>query len=74
MVSKSCLVAKLGVLAPGLVSFSNTETLSELEFAVTRSSFPSPFRLPTVIEVGMKPVAKSCLGKKLGWWHREQWC
>src|SRR5260370_987752 len=45
---------------------SSTETVLELRFATARSSLPSPFRSPTVTDIGTEPVGKSCLAAKLG--------
>ena len=64
-VGKSCLVAKLGVAAPGAVVFSSTDTVLELILATARSSFPSRFRSATVTNTGPVPVVKSCLGAKV---------
>src|SRR5437870_1055082 len=65
-VAKSCLVAKLGVAAPGSVVLSSTDTVSELKFATARSSLPSPFRSPIATDAGAVPVAKSWWAAKLG--------
>src|SRR5207237_1266913 len=65
-VAKSCLAAKLDVVAPGAVVLSSTDTVAELEFATARSSLPSRSTSPTVTENGVVPVGKSCLAAKLG--------
>src|SRR4029079_10231543 len=64
-VGKSCLLAKLGVAAPGAVVLSSTDTVLELILATAMSSFPSRFRSATVTNTGPVPVAKSCLGAKV---------
>src|SRR2546426_491253 len=64
--AKFCLAAKPGVAAPGAVVLSSTETVLELRFATARSSLPSPFRSPTVMNTGLVPAAKFCLATKLG--------
>jgi hypothetical protein len=51
-VAKTCWVAKLGVVAPGAVVLSSTETVALLVFATIRSGLPSPLRSATVTETG----------------------
>jgi len=53
------LEAKVGVVAPGVVLFSSTDTLLEFLLATTRSGLPSPLRSATATEKGFVPVAKS---------------
>src|SRR5439155_1308332 len=65
-VPKSWWAAKLGVAAPGAVVLSSTDTVPEIQFTTARSPLPSPFRSPSVTDVGLAPVAKSCLAAKLG--------
>ena len=51
-VAKVCWAAKEGVVAPGAVVFSSTDTVFELSFATTRSGLPSPFTSAAVTESG----------------------
>src|SRR5208282_979882 len=61
-----CWVAKLGVVAPGAVLLSSTETVPLLEFATIRSGLPSPLTSAAVTEAGPMPTAKVCWVAKLG--------
>ena len=63
-VIKSYLAEKVGVEAPGVVVFNNTETL--FSFTTAKSGLPSPFR--SSIETGQGPnaVVKSNLEEKEG--------
>ena len=61
-----CWVAKLGVVAPGAVVLSSTETVCRLQFATIRSGLPSPLMSAAVTENGWTPVAKVCCVAKLG--------
>src|SRR5271168_4657778 len=65
-VAKGCWVAKLGVLAPGAVVLSSTDTVLPLSFATIRSGLPSPLISAAVTETGPLPVAKVCWVAKLG--------
>ena len=65
-VVKSVLEEKEGVVAPLVVVFKNTETLSELLLATAKSGLPSPLRSPMETEVGPLPVVKSVLEEKGG--------
>ena len=65
-VAKVCWGAKLGVVAPAVVVFKNTDTVLELALATIRSVRPSPFTSPSATEVGALPVAKVCWAAKLG--------
>ena len=49
-VAKVCCAAKLGVVAPGAVVLSSTETVLSLRFATTRSGLPSPLTSAAVTE------------------------
>jgi len=63
-VVKSTLVAKVGVVAPVVLSRMETVLLSK--FVTARSGFPSPLMSPMLTKVGVVPVAKSTLGAKVG--------
>src|SRR5436853_171987 len=65
-VAKDCCAAKEGVVAPGVVVFSSTDTLSVLALATARSGLPSPLRSPMATERGPVPVAKVCWKPKVG--------
>jgi len=65
-VVKSVLTEKLGVEAPGVVVFKNTDTLAEFELGTTKSGLPSPLRSPIETERGLVPVVKSVLAEKVG--------
>ena len=64
-VAKVCWAAKVGVVAPGAVVFSSTDTVFESQFATIRSGLPSPFKSAVVTDWGLLPVAKPTLGAKL---------
>ena len=64
--AKVCWAAKLGVVAPGAVVFSSTDTVSSVEFATIRSGLPSPLTSAAVTECGSLPVAKVCWAAKQG--------
>ena len=51
-VAKVCWAAKEGVVAPGAVVFSSTDTVFEPSFATIRSGLPSPFTSAAVTERG----------------------
>jgi len=63
-VVKSTLGAKVGVVAPVVLSRMETVLLSK--FVTARSGFPSPLMSPMLTKVGVVPVAKSTLGAKVG--------
>ena len=63
--AKVCWAAKVGVVAPGAVVFSSTDTVLALSLATMRSGLPSPLRSPTVTEMGFGPVAKSLWAAKV---------
>ncbi len=63
--AKVCWVAKLGVVAPGAVVLSSTETVSSRAFATIRSGMPSPLTSAAVTECGPLPAAKVCWVAKL---------
>src|SRR5262245_27018383 len=65
-VAKVCWGAKDGVVAPGAVVFSSTDTVALRLLATRRSGRPSPLTSPTATELGMLPVAKVCWGAKEG--------
>src|SRR5271156_6980223 len=65
-VAKGCWVAKRGVLAPGAVVLSSTDTVLAPAFATIRSGLPSPLISAVVTETGPLPVAKGCWVAKLG--------
>src|SRR5262249_49524616 len=69
-VVKSCLAAKLGMVAPGVVVLRNTERVLEppleLPFAAARSGKPSPLKSPITTPTGPAAVANSFLAAKLG--------
>ena len=58
--AKSVAALKLPVPVP-----SKIETLLELEFAMARSSLPSPLKSPTATELGPEPAAKLVAALKL---------
>src|SRR5215470_7597581 len=58
--------AKLGTVAPGVVVFSNTDTVPGVKFAITRSGLPSLLKSATATEVGSVPVAKLTCGANVG--------
>ena len=58
-VAKVCWAAKEGVVAPGAVVFSSTDTVFEAEFATIRSGLPSPLKSAADHGERMLPVAKS---------------
>src|SRR6185295_9092951 len=58
-VVKSVLAEYEGVVAPGAVVFSSTDTLLEPKLTMARSDLPSPFRSPIATEKGLVPVVKS---------------
>ena len=64
--AKVCCAAKLGVVAPGTVVLSSTETVLSLKFATIRSGLPSPLTSAAVTEKGFAPVAKLCCAAKPG--------
>src|SRR5271169_4944975 len=68
LVAQGCLVAQRGVLAPGAVVLSSTETVLLLKFATIRSGLPSPLISAAITENGWLslPVAKGCWVAKLG--------
>src|SRR5208282_3255350 len=63
-VAKVCRVAKLGVVAPGAVVLSSTETPASL-FVTIRSGLPLSLMSAVVTEYGTLPTAKVCWGAKL---------
>ena len=65
-VAKVCWVAKLGVVAPGAVVLSSTDTVLSARFATIRSGLPSPLMSAAVTESGSLPVAKVCWVAKVG--------
>ena len=65
-VAKVCWAANDGVMAPGTVVFSSTDTVFPLSFATIRSGLPSPLRSAAVGEAGTLPVAKVCWAAKAG--------
>ncbi len=65
-VAKAVWAAKEGVVAPGAVVFSSTDTVFELPFATIRSGLPSPFKSAAVTEYGSLPVAKAVWAAKEG--------
>src|SRR5262249_27394780 len=58
-VAKSCVGAKVGVVAPGAVVLRNTDTLLEIRLATATSGLPSPLKSPIATDLGLVPVAKS---------------
>ena len=65
-VAKVCWAAKLGLVAPAAVVFSNTDTVADPTLPTTRSGRPSPFTSATATEGGLLPVAKVCWAAKVG--------
>ena len=49
---------------PGVLVFWKTEIVPDAQLTVTRSSRPSPFRLPRAAFKGLLPVGKSALVAK----------
>src|SRR4051794_35171044 len=58
--------AKVGVVAPGAVVFSSTDTVPEPVLATRRSGRPSPFTSATATEIGGVPALKVVGPEKLG--------
>src|SRR5262249_21246473 len=65
-VAKVCWGAKDGVVAPGAVVFSSTDTVALKVLATRRSGRPSPLTSPTATELGALPVSTVCWGAKEG--------
>src|SRR5579885_3532517 len=57
--------AKLGIVAPGAVVFSSTDSVFEFWFATIKSGLPSPFTSALVTELGALPAAKVCCPLKV---------
>ena len=65
-VAKVCWAAKEGVVEPGGVVFSSTDTVLASWLATMRSGLPSPLRSAAATETGALPVAKVCWAAKPG--------
>jgi len=65
-VLKSLFAENVGVVAPGVVVFKNTETVVSLRFGTARSGLPSPLRSPIKTDSGPVPVVKSVLAENEG--------
>ena len=65
-VAKVCWAANEGVVAPGAVVFSSTDTVFDPKFATIRSGLPSPFNSAAVTERGLMPMAKAVWAAKEG--------
>ena len=65
-VARVCWAAKAGVVAPGAVVFSSTDTVLATRFATIRSGLPSPFKSADATECGSLPVAKVVWAAKAG--------